>query len=120
MSADDGAAGHGATLTAATEDEASARECHVVQFYEDDAALLDRIARFVGMALAVGDPAVVLASEARRAALAERLRARGLDIDRIAAQGRYLALDAADMLAPIMPNGKPDADQFAALLGDAI
>jgi PAS domain S-box-containing protein len=93
---------------------------HAVQFYEDDAVLVDALAQFVGAALVVGDAAVVLATEVHRSGLSERLRAGGLDVDRAARQGRYMALDAADALSSIMRDGQPDASRFRDVLGGVI
>jgi hypothetical protein len=47
---------------------------HVVQFYTDHDALLDSLSRFIGSALVAGEAAVVLATEAHREGLAQRLR----------------------------------------------
>ena len=42
---------------------------HSVQFYVDDAFLLDGLSRFIGTALGAGDAAIVLATQAHREAL---------------------------------------------------
>ena len=39
---------------------------HVVQFYAEDAFLLDKLSRFAGTALGAGDSAVVIATKAHR------------------------------------------------------
>jgi hypothetical protein len=52
---------------------------HVVQFYIDDASLLDGLSRFIGIALAAGDGALVIATKAHRDGLTQRLKARGMD-----------------------------------------
>src|SRR5688500_218990 len=83
-----------------------------VQFYEEDAVLLDGLARFVGAAVGAGDPVVVIATEEHRSGLAERLRANGLDPQSAAAEGRYIALDAAETLARFMVHGHPDRALF--------
>ena len=49
---------------------------HIVQFYAEDAALLDTLSRSVGTALGAGDSAVVIATEPHLDALARRLTAR--------------------------------------------
>jgi signal transduction histidine kinase len=93
---------------------------HSVQFYADDGLLLDGLARFVGAALVVGDAAIVIATAAHRQGLARRLAARGLDLDRAAAGGRYVALDAAETLATFMVDDWPDAERFAARIGGVV
>jgi PAS domain S-box-containing protein len=96
---------------------------HVVQFYTDDSFLLDALSRFIGTALGGGDVAIVIATKEHRDILAQRLRARGFDLNKALVQGRYVALDAAETLARFMVNGVPDEAKFAdtvgALLGEA-
>jgi PAS domain S-box-containing protein len=92
----------------------------MVQFYYEDSVLLDALVRYVGGALVAGDGVVVFATDAHRSALAERLAARDLDTSRAAAQGRYVVLDAAEVLSQIMRNGQPDAARFADVVGGVI
>lgn len=93
---------------------------HAVQFYAGDAFLLDCLSGFIGSALAAGDSAITIATQEHRIGLMGRLNARGLDLPRISAQGRLVALDAADTLSKIMVNGFPDADRCTALLGNIL
>lgn len=93
---------------------------HSVQFYEDDAFLLDEVSRFIGSALGAGDAGIVIATRAHRAGLARLLTARGLDTALAMAQGRYIALDAAETLATFMRDGWPDATRFANEVGGVI
>src|SRR4051812_38843081 len=72
---------------------------HHVQFYDETIALLETVGRFVGSALGAGDAAIVVATEAHRAGLEQRLRASGLDVALAVQQGRYVPLDAAETLA---------------------
>src|SRR2546425_5008851 len=98
-----------------------ARVCaHSVQFYADDGFLIDRLASFIGAALGDGNAAIVIATGAHREGLAERLAARGLDLSRAAAEGRYAALDAAETLATFMVDGRPNAARFADRIGHVI
>jgi signal transduction histidine kinase len=93
---------------------------HVVQFYGEDAALLDDLSRFIGTALGAGEAAVVIATREHRDGLAKRLQAWGLDTAKAIAQGRYIPLDAAETLAKITPGGWPDAVRFADVIGGVI
>lgn len=61
---------------------------HVVQFYEDDAFLVETISRLIGNALRAGDATVVIATGSRRDDLEERIRARDLDLEALREQGR--------------------------------
>jgi signal transduction histidine kinase len=93
---------------------------HRVQFYDDDAFLLDELSRSIGSALGAGDAAIVIATKEHREGLARRLEARGLDITRAAGEGRYVALDAAETLSKFMVEGWPDAARFADLIGGVV
>ena len=90
---------------------------HCVQFYEEDTYLLDELSRFIGAALGAGDVALVIATPAHRSGLEQRLQARGLDLPRALAQGRYVALDAAATLARFMGDELPDAARFREHIG---
>lgn len=93
---------------------------HSVQFYGDDPFLLDELSRFIGSALGAGDAAIVIATKAHRDDLAQRLKARGLDIALAITQGRYVSLDAAETLSQFMIEGRPDPARFADLIGGVI
>jgi signal transduction histidine kinase len=96
------------------------RRGHSVQFYEDDAFLLDGLSRFVGSALGAGDAAVVIATQAHRDELVHRLMERGLDATLATKQGRFVLLDAAETLAQFMRDGRPDWTCFSPLIGGVI
>ena len=53
---------------------------HVVQFYSEDEFLVDAISRFLGVSLAAGDAAIVLATKTHREGIARKLKERGLDV----------------------------------------
>jgi PAS domain S-box-containing protein len=91
---------------------------HVVQFYAEDAALLDSISEFIGTALEAEDAAVVIATQLHRDGLSQRLMARGLDVASAIRRGQYIALDASETLSQFMREGSPDAVAFANIVGD--
>jgi PAS domain S-box-containing protein len=93
---------------------------HVVQFYSDDAFLLDAVSRFVGQALVTGDAAIVVATSEHKVQLDQRLKARGLDTVAAVQQGRYISLDTQTMLVKFMRAGHPDQLGFLELMGDII
>jgi len=113
-----------AELTEMTDTQAMWRESdqhqHTVQFYEDDAFLVDEVGRFIGTALGSGDSGVVIATKAHRDGLAQRLASHGLNISVATAQGRYVALDAAETLSKFMRSGEPDPELFMTVIGDVI
>jgi PAS domain S-box-containing protein len=93
---------------------------HVVEFYDDDAFLLDAVARFVGASLNDGGSGVVIATRPHLDGIEQRLRSRGLDTDAIARQSRYVALDAAQTAAEIMDDDWPNEKRFVDVVGAAI
>jgi excisionase family DNA binding protein len=90
---------------------------HAVQFYEADEALLDAVGELIGPALRAGDAGVVIATEAHRAGIEERLRSAGLDLATARSGGRYVELDAAETLARIMAGETPDSTRLRELVG---
>jgi PAS domain S-box-containing protein len=107
-------------LAAAPQFPGYEQRAHMVQFYSEDDVLLDEVSRFIGTALGAGDAAIAIAIPAHREGLAQRLSQRGLDISRIASEGRFVALDAAGTLSKITTDGFPDRSRFAELIGDQI
>jgi PAS domain S-box-containing protein len=93
---------------------------HVVQLYTDDGFLIDVLSRFIGGALAVGDPAVVISTRSHRIELEKRLSAHGLDTAKAAMQGRYVILDATETLPKIMVNGSVDEERFNDIIGGVL
>jgi hypothetical protein len=93
---------------------------HVVQFYGDDGFLLDELSRFIGTALGAGEAALVIATKEHRDGLVRKLKMWGLDTNWAVAQGRYVALDAAETLSKFMRDGWPDAARFAEVVGGLI
>lgn len=96
------------------------QHAHVVQFYDRDDFLVSEISRFVGTAIGAGDSSIVIATKSHRDAIAQRLESNGLNMASAIAQGRYLALDAAETLAKFMVFGKPDSERFTKVLGDIV
>jgi PAS domain S-box-containing protein len=93
---------------------------HVLQFYEDEAFLVDAAARFVGAALGGGDAAVIIATSAHQHRLDAVLHARGLDLTIARAESRYVTLDASATLAKVMVDGTLDGERFREVIGGAV
>ena len=106
--------------TATPQSPTHERRAHTVQFYSEDEVLLAEVSRFIGTALGAGDAAIVIATPAHREGLAQRLSQRGLDISRLASEGRFVALDAAETLSKITIYGFPDRSRFTELIGGQI
>jgi signal transduction histidine kinase len=93
---------------------------HFVQFYEADEFLLDSLAGYVGIGLAEGDACIVIATREHRDALDARLRDFGLDAEEARASGRYVTLDAAEMLSRLMAGDSPSPELFQDVVGGLI
>jgi DNA-binding NarL/FixJ family response regulator len=86
--------------------------CHEAAVYPDEAALLNHYERFAATALEAGEGAVVVASGARLEAMAQRLRARGVDVDGARREGRYLPADLDETVGACMSEDRLDEQQF--------
>lgn len=81
---------------------------HLVQIYEDDQVYLDSLEGFIAGGLRAGDGVIVIATQAHRDALDQRLIERQIDIAAAKARDQYISLDAEETLAKFMVNGWPD------------
>jgi hypothetical protein len=88
------------------------RSPHAIQFYSGDGFLLDSLCRFVSTALEAGDSCFVLATRVHLDGLAERLKARRVDTDSAFNKRRYVAMDAFQVLAQLMVDGKVNKSRF--------
>lgn len=83
---------------------------HVVLFHDDDEQLLSRLTDVVAVALAGGASCLVIATDAHRSRLVERLGER-------ASGGGLVLLDAEEILALFLRDGRPDPALFDASVG---
>jgi signal transduction histidine kinase len=93
---------------------------HIAQFYAEDRFVLEAAAQFLGAALAHGQGGVVVATAEHREGIAERLENLGIDLEKVSAAGRYIEIDAEEMLSRIMPQGHLDAALFSRYMGDVM
>ena len=93
---------------------------HFVQFYETDKFLLDSLAGFIGTGLEKGDAGIVVATEAHREALEERLEARGIDLAAARVAAQYVSIDAQELLSKLLVDGSPDRGLFTEIIGGII
>ena len=93
---------------------------HTVQFYGDDTFLVDELAGYIGGALLAGDSAVVIATKAHRTGLAQQLQSRSVDSNAAAGTGRYIALDAEEILRKFMVDRWPDEALFTSVVGSVV
>lgn len=90
---------------------------HVVQFYQDEHALLATVSRFTRDGLKAGQPVVVIATEAHRDGLTRRLLADGLAPDTFERNGALWLVDARETLDAFMVDGMPDPPRFKHVVG---
>lgn len=93
---------------------------HFVEFYETTAFLIGTVADFLVPALRAGDSAIVVATPDHRAAFAAAISAEHVDLDAATREGRYQALDAAEVLAMFMDDGAPDPVRFEEVAGSLL
>ncbi|MBV9381814.1 MAG: MEDS domain-containing protein [Streptosporangiaceae bacterium] len=93
---------------------------HVVQFYQDDADLADKVADYVRDAVRDGGVAIVIAAPHHRLAFRERLTGSGVDMAAASASGAYLEFDAEDTLRRFMAGDTPDPASFDTVVGRVI
>jgi signal transduction histidine kinase/ActR/RegA family two-component response regulator len=84
---------------------------HFVQFYENDAFLVEEVASFIGDGLKSGEAGIVIATREHRESLDLRLAAKS---------GPCVMLDAAETLAAFMVDGWPDEERFVQVVGAVI
>jgi PAS domain S-box-containing protein len=93
---------------------------HSAHFYSSDDLLIAEIGQRLGSTLAAGGSAVVIATPAHRQGFEKQMIARGLDLIRIAQQGRWLSVDAESVLAKFMVEGWPDTRRFSTVIGGIV
>jgi PAS domain S-box-containing protein len=98
----------------------SDQHAHIVQFYERDDFMVAEVARFIGTAIGAGDSGIVIATKPHRDGIAQQLASHGLNVTMAIAQGRYLALDAAETLAKFTITGQPDRERFTSVIGEVV
>ena len=89
---------------------------HSVQFYESDTFLANAVANLIAEGLRVGEPAVLIATQAHRNMFAEQIAKRGIDVSLEVEEGRLVLLDASDTLAAFMDGEMPVPEKFFATI----
>ena len=88
------------------------RSPHAVHFYSNEDFLVDSLSRFVGTALEAGDSSFVFATPTHLDALAEQLKAQGVDAEEATKRGRYRTFDAVQALADLSVDGELSRSAF--------
>jgi anti-sigma regulatory factor (Ser/Thr protein kinase) len=90
---------------------------HDVRFYERDSEIVDAVEQHALECLRNDIPVLVVATPEHRAALEADLTAEGVDLPEAQKRGRYLAVDAADVLLGLMVGNHLDPDLFDVRIG---
>jgi hypothetical protein len=98
---------------------ASNHNDHFVELYDDDAALVESIRKFLSMGLSDGESAVVIATGSHRDAIEAELR-RTVDLDAARSQGLYTSLDAGETLSLFLDGEKIDPATFGRVIGGVL
>lgn len=93
---------------------------HIVQFYENDAVLIDTLTEFVGGGLNAAESAIVIATPRHLQALERRLVDTDVDLVGAILEDRYIALDAEATLASFMVKSWPDDERFESLVSQLL
>ena len=93
---------------------------HFVQFYEQDAALLQSVTEFIHHGLDAGAGAIVIATASHLEELERGLRTRGVDVAAAREREQLVILEAAATLARIMHHGTPQWTRFLEVVGSVL
>jgi MEDS: MEthanogen/methylotroph, DcmR Sensory domain len=89
---------------------------HFVQFYVDDAFVIENVSYLAERALSAGNSSVLIATESHLRAIENRLTQSGVDLE----QPRYVALDAESTLSRFLVDGWPNEARFNETVGEVI
>jgi hypothetical protein len=90
---------------------------HVVQFYTDDAVLLDELAALFRGSLGEGRAVAAIMTSSHRSGLERRLLAQGVDVGEATQNGRLCMLDADQALNEFMEPAGPSRERFLSQFG---
>lgn len=93
---------------------------HFVQLYRREDALVEAVAFATGAAIARQEAVVVVATPAHAEAFGRAWRTSGLDPDALVDAGQLTLLDAAQVLARFMVDGRPDRARFEAIVREIV
>jgi hypothetical protein len=93
---------------------------HAVQFYDGPDALCRIVGDFLTEGIAKHEPAVVIATPAHAARIADCLRERSVDVESLKRLGDLVILDARETLYQFMVDGMPNHQAFQDVVGGVI
>jgi hypothetical protein len=93
---------------------------HFVQFYSDDSILTQNVAFLLTHTLEAGESAVIIATQSHLEAIEKRLVVAAPDLDHFRHAGRYIPVNATELLPDLLVDGLPDQEQFETIVGDLL
>jgi hypothetical protein len=93
---------------------------HFVQFYENDATLVQSVGRFIRNGLQSGTGAVVIATQEHLKQIEALWTSEGFDADWARKRNQLVVLDAAETLASLCAGEAPDWDLFDRSVGGVV
>ena len=93
---------------------------HVVQFYDREQSMIDKVARRTARALRSAVPCVLVATGTHLQQFEQRMRELAFPLDELRLHHRYIALDAAEMLGGFMDGLSPDRKKFHENVGTVV
>jgi anti-sigma regulatory factor (Ser/Thr protein kinase) len=93
---------------------------HLVEFYTHQSELADTVGGYLRDAIQTGGAAVVIATEAHRAAFKAQLRDAGISPGQCRRHGALIMLDANTTMASFMRQGGIDRDAFFRVVGSVV
>lgn len=93
---------------------------HVVDFYENDDALVASVHSFVSSAISTGGAALIVATRVHAGMLTDSLTAEGLDLADLRQRGLFYVADAEATLERFMVDDEPDPLLFTETIGRLI
>jgi len=93
---------------------------HELRIFSSDASFLDGFTSFIASGLSGGNAVVVVATEAHRQGLFQKLQTRGFDLDAIVKCGSYISIDAPGALSSFMVDDQPDPIQFVNMVSNVV
>lgn len=90
---------------------------HSVHIYEEDSALINRLCGIVSSSLRVGNSVLIVATPEHRVQLVRELNAIAVGVRAFARDGRFIMLDAEEVLRTFMVNESPDRERFLLSIG---
>lgn len=93
---------------------------HAVRFYDSEGSLCRIVAGFLREGLALGQPALVIATKGHAQGIIAELRAKEFDVVALAASNDLVVVDAVESLVSFMVDGQPDPAEFFRMVNAAL